>query len=249
MLGSYEWDFSVIGNYWPMLLHGIQITILLVFVTMISALVLGLAVAVARVSRYKLLQYAAAAYTEFLRGTPLLVQLYWVYYLFPVSAFVAGYLGLTLNLSAFIAEVYRSGLQSIDKGQREAGLAVGMSNFTVMRRVLIPQAVMRVIPPLGTYWISCFRDTSLVAIIGVYELTHAAQLISQGLRSHPDYQPFLANDLHVHQRWARHLCREQQFAEALDVLDQAHRRRPNVDLFDRGRFAVRQQWDAALAEK
>jgi ABC-type amino acid transport system permease subunit len=134
-----------------------------------------------------LLSSAAAAYVSLFRGTPLLLQLYIVYQTGPFTSFEAGYIGLTLNLAAFLSEVYRSGLSSIGKRQWEAAFAIGMKEATALRRIIVPQAVLRVIPPLGTFWVSLFRDSALVAFIGVAEVMHAAQQVAIS-----SYRPFEA---------------------------------------------------------
>jgi His/Glu/Gln/Arg/opine family amino acid ABC transporter permease subunit len=181
----YQWDFSPVFDNAQLFIDGLEMTVLLTVITMASSLILGLVLALARLSNVKSLSAVTGVVVEFLRDTPLLVQIYWVYAVVPVPGFAAGYLGLTLNLSAFLSEVYRSGLQSIAAGQTEAGLALGMTKAVVLRRIVIPQAVVRMIPTFGSYWISLFRDTSLVTIIGVAELTHAAQQISVD-----SYRPF-----------------------------------------------------------
>jgi polar amino acid transport system permease protein len=114
----------------------------------------------------------------------LLAQILWIFYSLALltgitlSAFVAGVLALALNIGAFVAEIFRSGIQSIDKGQREAALAIGMTGAEAMRRVVLPQAIRHVIPPLGSTWVSTFKDSSLVSIIGVPELLFRAQVVS-----------------------------------------------------------------------
>lgn len=183
----YEWDWSVIASNWDLLALGVFRTVQIVFLTMATSVVAGLLVAVARISRNPVLSGAAKWYIEIFRNTPLLLQLYIIYRTTPLDSFLAGYIGLTLNLTAFLAEVYRSGLNSIGKGQWEAAYSLGMPHWRALLRIIIPQAVIRVIPPLGTFWVSLFRDSALVAFIGVAELTHAAQKISIDT-----YRPFEA---------------------------------------------------------
>ena len=174
----YHWDWGVVvDNRW-MFAWGLLRTVELVVITMATSLVLGLILAVARMSTNRALSRTAYWYIEFFRGTPLLLQLYIIYQSGPFTSFLAGYIGLTLNLSAFLAEVYRSGLSSVSRRQWEAGQALGLTHRKTLMRIVIPQAVLRVIPPLGTYWVSLFRDSALVAFIGVAEVMHAAQKIS-----------------------------------------------------------------------
>lgn len=174
----YHWDWSVISAHWPLFAWGALRTVEVVVITMATALVTGLLIAVARMSKLRLVRSLAYWYIEVFRDTPLLLQLYIFYRATPLSSFWAGYVGLTLNLTAFLAEVYRSGLNSISSGQWEAALSLGMPERRALMRIVIPQAVMRVVPPLGTFWVSLFRDSALVAFIGVAELTHAAQQVS-----------------------------------------------------------------------
>jgi polar amino acid transport system permease protein len=151
---------------------------------MAASLVLGLLVSFARLSPWRPLRAVASAYVDFLRGTPLIVQILWVYYSVPIltgivfSPFVSAALALTLNLSAFVSEVYRAGIQSIGRGQREAALALGMSYWQAMRRVILPQSIRRVIPPLGSIWVSLFKDTAIVSVIAVPELMYRGKLLS-----------------------------------------------------------------------
>ena len=181
---GYQWHFDVIAERFDFLLGGLGLTVGLSLLTMAASLVLGLLVALARLSPWSPLQAAAAAYSDFLRGTPLLVQLLWVYYSIPIltgvafSPFVSAAIALTLNLSAFVSEVYRAGIASIGRGQREAALALGMSNWQAMRRVILPQSVRRVLPPLGSIWVSLFKDTALVSVIAVPELMYRGKVLS-----------------------------------------------------------------------
>ncbi len=183
----YEWDWSAVTSNWPLFATGIVKTVEIVVLTMATSLVAGLLVAIARMSENRFVSGAAKWYIEIFRNTPLLLQLYIIYRTTPLNSFLAGYIGLTLNLTAFLAEVYRSGLNSIGKGQWEAAMSLGMPHRSALVRIVIPQAVIRVVPPLGTFWVSLFRDSALVAFIGVAELTHAAQKISID-----SYRPFEA---------------------------------------------------------
>ena len=112
------------------------------------------------------------------------MQLLWVYYSIPIltgvafSPFMSAAIALTLNLSAFVSEVYRAGIASIGRGQREAALALGMSNWQAMRRVILPQSIRRVLPPLGSIWVSLFKDTALVSVIAVPELMYRGKVLS-----------------------------------------------------------------------
>jgi polar amino acid transport system permease protein len=151
---------------------------------MAASLVVGLLVAFARLSPIAPLRAVAAAYSDFLRGTPLLVQILWIYYSLPIltglvlSPFVSAAIALALNLSAFVSEIYRAGIQSIGRGQREAALALGMTNAQAMRRIILPQSIRRVLPPLGSIWVSLFKDTALVSVIAVPELMYRGKVLA-----------------------------------------------------------------------
>jgi len=175
-LFAYTWDFEAIPDAMPLLLEGAWMTVKLTVITMVLSLVLGFVVCVMRLSRYRALRWPAYAYTELFRTTPLLVQIIWFFFVLPktfdinIDVFAMGVLALTLNVSAFVTEIFRAGIQSVDRGQREAALSTGMTEWVAMRRIVIPQAVRRVVPLLGAVWISLFKDTSLVAVIGIHEL-------------------------------------------------------------------------------
>jgi ABC-type amino acid transport system permease subunit len=121
------------------------------------------------------------AYIEVIRGTPLLLQLIYVYYVLPeigirLNAFTAGVLALTLNYSAYISEVYRGGIQAVSRGQHDAAAALGMTRGLAMRRIILPQAIRIVIPTLGNYFISLFKDTALCSAVSIQELVFTAQV-------------------------------------------------------------------------
>jgi ectoine/hydroxyectoine ABC transporter permease protein EhuD len=165
----------------PYLLKGAVTTVQLTVISMTLALGAGLVLALLRLSRSRLLRLTAGAYIEVIRGTPLLVQLFIIYYGLPqygitLDAFTAGVIGLSGNYAAYLAEVYRAGILSIDKGQWEAGASVGLSRSALMRYVIIPQATRVILPPVGNYFISMLKDSALVSTISVVELMRAAQL-------------------------------------------------------------------------
>jgi His/Glu/Gln/Arg/opine family amino acid ABC transporter permease subunit len=165
----------------PYLLRGAVTTIQLTVVSMALALVAGLALALMRLSRSRPLRFLSGAYIEIIRGTPLLVQLFIIYYGLPqygirLEAFAAGVIGLSMNYSAYLAEVYRAGILAIDKGQWEAGGSVGLSRAALLQYIVIPQAARIVIPPIGNYFISMLKDSALVSTISIVELMRAAQL-------------------------------------------------------------------------
>jgi polar amino acid transport system substrate-binding protein len=163
-------------KYLPLLLRGAVTTVVLSVLGMALAVVVGLVVVLARLYGSRPLRWLAQAYVEVVRGTPLLIQLFMIYYGLPqiglsLNAFLAGILGLGLNYAANEAENYRAGIQSIPKGQTEAALALGMTRGQILRRIVLPQALPLVIPPVTNDFISMFKDSSIVSVITMVELT------------------------------------------------------------------------------
>lgn len=173
-------DWNIVWSSLPRLLDGAWMTIWLSVVTMLLAIPGGLALALLRLSGIRPLAMAATGFVEFFRATPLILQIYWVYYVLPayfdiqLSQIATAIVGLACNISAFNSETFRSGIVSIRQGQWNAGLALGMSRFSVFCRIVAPQALMRVLPALASTWVSLFKDTSLVSIIAVSELSYVA---------------------------------------------------------------------------
>jgi polar amino acid transport system substrate-binding protein len=168
--------WAVIRSRGGLLVEAAGMTILLACVAMPLAMLLGLAVALSRMFGPAPLRWLSIAYIEVLRGTPLLLQLYVVFYLLPeigirIPAFWAAIAGLAINYSAYEAEIYRAGLQAVPRGQMEAALALGMSQSLALRRVVVPQALRIVVPPITNDFIAMFKDTSVCSVITVMELT------------------------------------------------------------------------------
>lgn len=155
----------------------------LTIASMAVALVVGLGLALARISHNRLLRIPATAFVELIRGTPLILQLFYIFYVFPffhlrLGKIEAGILGLALNYGAYLSEVFRAGIEAIDHGQWEASGALGMRRHQILRLVILPQAMRIVIPPVGNYFISLFKDTALVSTISISELVFTGQLIA-----------------------------------------------------------------------
>src|SRR5690242_13447960 len=173
-------DWSVVWRNAPALAEGTLFTILLTVATMAIAVPGGILLALMRLSPIPALSGLSAAFVEFFRNLPLILVVYWAYYVMPVafdlqfSAFATGLAALSLNVSAYNAETFRAGIQSIRKGQIEAGLALGMSRAQAVREIVLPQAARRVLPVLASTWVSLFKDTSLVSVIAVGELAYTA---------------------------------------------------------------------------
>ncbi len=181
---EYKWDFaSVLANR-SLLLMGLQNTIILGVVCLSLGLFFGLFVGAARFSGKPIFYYPATAFVEFFRNTPVLVQIVWFFLAFPiiapfqVNAFTAATLGLTLNTVAFSSEIYRAGLQSIHRGQWEAGKAIGMNYWQQLRRIILPQAVRRMLPAFMNRAVELFKMTSLASVIAYGELMHQAKTVS-----------------------------------------------------------------------
>ena len=165
------------------LLAGLLITIELTSVVIVLSLGFALLVALGGMSRWLLLRWIIKAYIELMRGTPLLLQLIYIYYVLPeigirLDAFTAGVIGLTLNYSAYISEVYRGGILAVPKGQHDAAAALGMTRALAMRRIVLPQAIRIVIPTLGNYFISLFKDTALCSVVSIQEVVFTAQIVA-----------------------------------------------------------------------
>ena len=178
-----QFNFDLVVNSFPLLLVGAGVTIKITALSVALGVVIGLFVGIARISRLRILRVLAAVYVDFFRGTPLLVQIFLVYFALPVitgqrvDPFVAAIGSCGINSGAYVAEIFRAGIQSIDKGQMEAGRSLGMTWVQTMRYIIVPQAFKRVIPPLGNEFIALLKDSSLVSVIGFEELTRRGQLI------------------------------------------------------------------------
>lgn len=182
-------DWSVVTDNWGLLAHGVLLTILLTVFTMVIAIPGGIFLALMRLSRFRSLSLASTCFVEFFRNVPIILLVYWAFYVMPVltgisfSPFATGLAALALNNSAYNSETFRAGINSIRMGQKEAGLALGMSETQAFFKIVLPQAWRRVLPVLASGWVSLFKDTSLVSVIAVGELAYTAlQLRSQTFR-------------------------------------------------------------------
>jgi polar amino acid transport system permease protein len=170
-----DFSWEVFREVFPFLLRGARVTIALTVVSLCFGIALGLLLGLARVSPSPVVRNPALAYIEVVRGTPLLMQLIFIYYGLPslginLDAYSAGILGLSLNSAAYVGEIFRAGIQSIGKGQLEASRACGLSYVQAMRYVVLPQAVRVVLPPLTNEFVAMLKDTSLVSTLAVAEL-------------------------------------------------------------------------------
>lgn len=178
-----SFDFSLIWNSLPLLLAGAGVTIEITAIAVGLGFIFGLITSVCRLSGVKILQVIAVCYVNIIRGTPMLVQIFLIYFALPmvigerINPFVAAVAACSINSGAYVSEIFRAGIQSVDKGQMEAGRSLGLSWMQTMRYVVLPQAFKHVIPPLGNEFISMTKETSLVSVIGFEELTRRGQLI------------------------------------------------------------------------
>jgi polar amino acid transport system permease protein len=180
----YQWDFVFLLRYAPLFWRGVLVTLAYTGATISIGLVIGLAVGLGRLSRSRLLNIPLVAFIEVFRCTPLLVQIVWFYYALPVllgiqiPAVVAGIMTLSCYTGAFYAEIFRGGIISIEQGQWDAARALGLRRWHVMRRVILPQAVRRMIPPFVNQSITQLKNTSLVSTIAVADLLYEGQMIT-----------------------------------------------------------------------
>jgi His/Glu/Gln/Arg/opine family amino acid ABC transporter permease subunit len=184
-----EYFTVTVPKYLPFLLSGAVVTLELSIISMLLSLVLGLLVALGRLSGLRVLDWILRAYVEIWRDVPLIVQLLVLYFTLPeigisLPAFLAGIIGLSLNLGAYLSEVFRAAITAIEKGQRDAAISIGMSRSLMYRRVVLPQAFLIAVPTIGGYFISLLKDCSLVSFIAVNELLrHGTIIISQTFRT------------------------------------------------------------------
>lgn len=181
---AYAWDFSFLWAYRGLILWGLGVTILYTVGTIVLGLAIGLATGLLRLSRSKFVTLPLIAYVEIFRCTPLLVQIIWFYYALPVvlgidiPAHVAATLVLSLYTGAFYAEIVRGGVNSIERGQWDAAHALGLRRVQLLRLVILPQAVRRMIPPFMNQSIIQLKNTSLVSTIAVADLLYEGQMIT-----------------------------------------------------------------------
>ena len=176
-------NLEVVRDYGSVFLHGLAITVMLTLVVIVLASLLAIPVALARLSPSRSIRWPADFYVEFIRATPLILQLIYIFYVLPsaglrLEPIPAAIIGLTLNYSAYMSEVYRSGIQAVPKGQWEAALSLGLKRWQVLGKIVLPQAFRIVLPALGNYLSSLFKDTALASVVTVQELMFSGQIIA-----------------------------------------------------------------------
>lgn len=186
MLFGYEWDLSsplaFATSILPILLHGLLVTIQAAVLGFAVALVLGLVWAVLKSAPSRFIAWPAKIITEFIRDTPLLVQLFFLYYVLPdhgivLPAFLTGALALGIQYSAYTAEVYRAGLEAVGRDQREAARALNLSSARTFSHIIVPQAIPRIIPAMGNYLVSIMKDVPVLSVVTVLEMLNVAKIV------------------------------------------------------------------------
>lgn len=181
---GYRWNFASVFEHSDALLYGAMGTLRIFAICLVLGLSFGLVVGLARYARHRLLNWPATAFVEFFRNTPVLVQILWFYFALPmlvpfeITPLAAAALGISLNSAAFSAEIYRGGIQSIEPGQWEAARALGMSSLQAMRRIILPQAVRRMLPALTNRAIEIFKMSTLASAVAYVELLQQGKLIA-----------------------------------------------------------------------
>lgn len=176
---------DILWNYHALFLHGVLTTLGLTVVGYTCGIILGLFLGLGRLSIRKWIYYPCKGYIDFFRGTPLLVQIFLIHlaviptiFGHSLGFFVSGAVALTLNCSAYTAEIFRAGIQSLDKGQMEAARSLGMPHHLAMKQIILPQAFRRMVPPLGNELIALLKDSSLVTVIAATDILYAAKVVA-----------------------------------------------------------------------
>lgn len=183
-MNGYNFDWNVVVSALPRMLEGLGITLQITVITIVISMILAIPVAVARMSKIEVIRWTAQGYIEIFRCTPLLVQLFWIFYALPaltgvtLPGYTSAVIALTANLTAFMAETYRSGFQSVPVEQVEAGRMLQLNRFKQLRYIIVPQAMRQQLPVILSLNISLFKDTALVSTIAVADLMFLANTIS-----------------------------------------------------------------------
>ncbi|MFP5114761.1 amino acid ABC transporter permease [Bacillaceae bacterium C204] len=173
---------KIIAVALPILLQGLQVTLYIFVIAIILGFLIGLVVALLRLAPFKILNWIAKVYVDAIRGTPFIVQLFFIYFgvnslhLISLNSTVAGIITVAINAGAYFAEIIRAGIQSIDKGQTEAARSIGFTGAQTMRYVVLPQAFRRMLPTITNQSIISLKDTSLLSVIGIADLTQQGQI-------------------------------------------------------------------------
>lgn len=194
-------NFQFLGKYFGMFLQGASITIQVSLVSLIIGFIVGLFICLMKMSKIKILKWLSTAYVELLRGTPLFVQVYIVYFglaqfgidfpdIGPIPGkFLAGTFALSINSSAYVAEIFRSGIQAVDKGQMEASRSLGLDYASTMRYVIVPQAVKNILPALANEFITLVKESAILSVIGVQDLMFKSIAVKN--QTYIAFEPFI----------------------------------------------------------
>ena len=189
-------DFSRLNGYYGLILEGAKVTILISLVALVFGFILGLIICLMKMSKFKILKWPASAYVQILRGTPLFVQIFIIYFglpqfgiSFPDIGFISSDF-ISINSSAYVAEIFRSGIQSVDKGQMEASRSLGLGYVDTMKYVIVPQAIKNVLPALGNEFITLVKESSIISVIGVQELMFRAGIVRTSIMK--AFEPYIA---------------------------------------------------------
>lgn len=186
-------DFSFLGEYYSYFLVGAVNTVILAFFTVLLGVVIGTFIALMKISNSRILKFISSAYIEFIRGTPLLVQLAIIYYgiSLPVpdvmilgmdmSRFIPGVIALSINSGAYVAEIIRAGIQAIDRGQMEAARSLGLTHTMAMRYIILPQAIRNILPALGNEFVVVIKESSIVSVVGIADLMFNTNVVRGAL--------------------------------------------------------------------
>lgn len=195
-------DFSRLNGYYGLMFEGAKTTILISLVALVCGFILGLLICLMKMSKLKILKWPASAYIHILRGTPLFVQIFIIYFglpqfgiqfpdIGPISSdFVTGAFALSINSSAYVAEIFRSGIQSVDKGQMEASRSLGLGYVDTMKFVIIPQAVKNILPALANEFITLVKESAIISVIGVQDLMFRAGIVRTSIAK--AFEPYIA---------------------------------------------------------
>jgi len=182
-------NFRFLLTYWPLFLTGAVNTLVLAFFTVLLGTFIGLGISLMKLSHNKPLVFVSSAYIEIIRGTPLLVQIFIIYYGLPLnfpaafvmgidlSRFIPGIIALSINSSAYVAEIIRAGILAVDKGQMEAARSLGFNTKRAMKLVVLPQAIKNILPALGNEFVVIIKESSIVSVIGIAELMYNSSIV------------------------------------------------------------------------
>ena len=176
------WDWAYVWEILPLLTEASVITVKVTLMGFVVALIVGLVFAIGRMAGPMWLRWAVGGVVEFIRSTPLLIQIFFLYYVMPefgltMDAMLTGVIALGMHYGAYCSEVYRAGLANVPKGQWEASLALNLSPWTTFKNVILPQAIPPVVPALGNYLVALFKETPLLSVIAVLELMQMAKIL------------------------------------------------------------------------